>query len=88
MTEKQKNMLKRAQKHALLFIKRGATIRSVAKETGYSKSTVQLDLHRIQDEYPQLHKKALEKVNLHKQVAPIRGGEATRLKYANEKEGI
>lgn len=83
---KQQEIIKRARKHALLFIKRNATVRSVAEETGFSKTTVHLDLYRIQQDYPDLFGKVQEKINFHNQVKSIRGGEATRKKKEKKKK--
>lgn len=84
MTEKQRMRLERARKHALLFIKRDANIRTVAKETGYSKNTIHLDLYRIEKDYPDLFKIVLHKIIIQKESRHIRGGEATKNKYLKE----
>jgi hypothetical protein len=77
---KQEEIKLRARKHALLFIERNADIRSVSKITGYSRSTIHLDLHRIEEYYPDLYNKVLEKINFHQSVKHLRGGYATQEK--------
>ena len=63
------------------------TIRETAKKFGYSKSTIHNDvsyrLQKIDNELYEETKKILDE-NLSER--HIRGGEATRQKYANEKE--
>jgi putative DeoR family transcriptional regulator (stage III sporulation protein D) len=76
---------KRAIEHGILFIKRDATVRSVAKLTGYSKTTVHLDLYRLEEIHPYLFQKVKEKLKLNTAVRHIRGGEATK-KIAERKK--
>lgn len=64
----------RAIKHGLLFIKRNATVRSVAKLTGASKTTVHLDLLRLEKIHSELYKKVREKLDYNMAVRHIRGG--------------
>lgn len=75
----------RAIKHGRLFIKRDATVRTVAKESGFSKSTVHLDLHRLEFIHFDLYKKCMKKLNYHKSVRSIRGGEASRKKHERKR---
>lgn len=79
---KEDKIEERVLKHARLFIKRNATIRSVAKETGWSKSTVDKDLRvRLPLIHMPLFEKVTEKIVLHRSVRHIRGGESTRRKW-------
>lgn len=73
-------MAKRAVKH-------GLTVRQLAKETGCSKSTI----HNHFIKYlPDIDRTLSEEVNEllahHKAVRHQRGGEATRQRFAREKE--
>ncbi|SHG92663.1 putative DeoR family transcriptional regulator, stage III sporulation protein D [Thermosyntropha lipolytica DSM 11003] len=74
---------KRAVKIAKHIIKTSDTVRQTAEVFGISKSTVHKDvterLPRINSELAEEVKKILEK---NKAERHIRGGEATRLKYA------
>lgn len=81
MYSKHEAIVKRSIEHGMLFIKRDATIRSVAKETGYNKSTVHLDLHRLEKVHPALYDKVKEKLSWNSATKHQRGGEATRKKY-------
>jgi hypothetical protein len=78
---KSEMILLRARKHALMFIERDENIRSVAARTGFSKDTVNLDLHRIKDAYPELYFKVLNKLNHNKAVKHFRGGYSTQEMY-------
>jgi hypothetical protein len=78
---KAEKIKERAIEHGMLFIKRDATIRSVAKETGYNKSTIHLDLHRLEKIHPALYEKVLLKINFNYSTKHHRGGEATRKKH-------
>lgn len=82
----QDDMTERILKEAEYIIKTGATVRSAAKVFCFSKSTIHKDvsqrLQYIDNELYLLVKNVLEK-NLSER--HIRGGIATRLKYAKEK---
>lgn len=82
---KQEQIKERALKHGRLFIKRDATIRDVSKETGFSKSTIHLDLHRLEEIHFELYRKCMEKISFHKRVRSVRGGEVTRKKYERKR---
>jgi putative DeoR family transcriptional regulator (stage III sporulation protein D) len=86
MTKFNEEMNARVLKHARLFIKRDANIRSVAKVTGWSKSTVEKDLNlRLPLLHMELSEKVQEKISYHRNVRHIRGGEATRSKWDRKK---
>lgn len=75
----------RVLKHARLMLERGATVRSVAQKTGYSKTTVFLDLtQRLQEINYDLFLKVEEILEYNASVRHLRGGEVTRKKF---KEG-
>jgi putative DeoR family transcriptional regulator (stage III sporulation protein D) len=76
----------RAIKHGLLFIERNATIRSVAQETKNNKSTIHLDLHRLESIHPDLYKLVQEKLEFNSSVKHIRGGENTRKMWEKRKK--
>jgi putative DeoR family transcriptional regulator (stage III sporulation protein D) len=79
----------RVLKHGRLFIKRDANIRSVAKLSGWSKSTVEKDLNmRLPLLHIDLYEKVREKLLFHKNVRHIRGGEATKVKWNKKQDRI
>ena len=80
ISKKQEIIKQRAIKHGLLFIKRNSTIRSVAKETGFSKSIVHLDLHRLKEIHPDLYNEVVNKMNFNFSVKHIRGGNTMKMK--------
>ena len=65
----------------------GATVRAAARVLGVSKSTVHKDVTvRLKEISPALHKEVMRVLMLNKAQRHIRGGEATRLRYARMKE--
>lgn len=65
---------------------RKVTVRDAAKRFGISKSTVHKDLrHRLPKLDKQLYKKVDEVLNVNLAERHIRGGEATRRKYREER---
>lgn len=67
---------------------KNATVRSLAKETGYSKSTIHKDLsERLKNISGTLYEEVREKLNINKEERCIRGGEATKQKYLSLKQG-
>jgi len=71
--------------HANLMISNDNTIRSVARMTGWSKSTVLVDLKkRLPIINPELYQKVKNKVKYNTAIRHIRGGQATKLKYSEE----
>ena len=70
---------------AQLIIENKATVRRAAKKFGISKSTVHKDLsERLVKINPVLAKQAREIMDENKMERHIRGGMATKLKYAKE----
>ena len=66
------------------LIENNATVRSVAKKFGISKSTVHKDItENLKAVNPILQKQVQEVLNKNKNERHIRGGEATRAKYLN-----
>lgn len=64
-----------------------STVRACAKQFGISKSTVHKDVsERLVKIQPQLHKQVKEILELNKQERHIRGGQATKLKYEEQKK--
>lgn len=75
-------IVSRILKHARLFLERDNNIRSVAKITGWSKTTVHLDLvDRLPQVYLDLSKKVLEKIEKQKAIKHLIGGYATQQKW-------
>lgn len=65
----------------------GATVRAAARVLGVSKSTIHKDVTvRLKEISPALHKEVMRVLMLNKAQRHIRGGEATRLRYARMKE--
>ena len=78
-----KKIESRVLKEAQLFIKRGETIRSVAKQVGISKSTVAKDLEEpLKHINPELYQKVKEKKYKNWNEKHIRGGESIKRKWA------
>lgn len=72
---------------AQYIIENKATVRCAAKKFGISKSTVHKDLsERLVKINPALAKQAREIMDENKMERHIRGGMATKLKYAKEHE--
>lgn len=86
MSPKQREIMERSIAHGMLFIKRGENIRTVSQKTKYSKSTVHLDLHRLEEYHPELHKKVMEKLNINLAVRHIRGGESNKKIWERKKK--
>lgn len=82
----QEHILKRVLEVSHYIIESSATVRYTAKVFGVSKSTVHKD---ITERLPLIDKELSEKVrkvlDLNKSERHIRGGEATRQKYINDK---
>ncbi len=67
----------------LYIVENNATVRSAAKHFGISKSTVHQDVTvRLEQASPQLCEQVRAVLKQNKQERHIRGGEATRRKYA------
>lgn len=66
------------------IVENNATVRSAAKVFGISKSTVHKDVTtRLRYINPGLYVQLKKHLEINKSFRHIRGGEATRLKYAN-----
>lgn len=80
MTEQ---MEKRACELAVYIIETGATVRAAAQHFGVSKSTVHKDIaFRLRQLNPALYHAARAVLDKNKQERHIRGGLATKRKYA------
>ena len=67
------------------LVENKATVRSVAKHFGISKSTVHKDITQALKKINQtLYLQAKEILDINKQERHLRGGEATRKKYQHE----
>ena len=76
----------RAINLARYIIDKKATVRSAAKEFGISKSTVHKDVTQILKNVDvELYYQVKEILEINKKERHIRGGEATRIKYINQK---
>lgn len=72
---------------ARYMLERKSTVRDTSKQFGVSKSTVHKDITvRLRQVSPSLYKEIRQLLDLNKQERHIRGGLATRRKYALEKE--
>ncbi len=73
----------RAKELAAYIIDTGATVRQAAKRFGISKSTVHTDITaRLSKSEPDLYDKVRLVLDVNKEERHIRGGEATRKKFA------
>ena len=74
----------RAIRFAQSIIENGATVRETAKEFGISKSTVHKDVtERLPIINNQLYRQVKAVLEKNKQERHIRGGQATKMKYAH-----
>ena len=72
---------------ASYIIENNATVRQTAKQFGISKSTVHKDVtERLTQINPSLARQAREVLNVNKLERHIRGGQATKEKYAHRQE--
>ncbi len=73
----------RARELALYIIETSCTVRQAAKYFGISKSTVHTDITaRLKKSEPDLYDKVRVILDINKEERHIRGGEATRRKFA------
>lgn len=78
-------MEKRACALAVYMIETGATVRAAAKQFGVSKSTVHKDLsHRLKNYNQELYQQVRQVLDVNKRERHIRGGMATKRKYARK----
>ena len=64
-----------------------ATVRSIAKDYGISKSTVHKDLtERLKEINGSLYNEVREKLDVNREERHLRGGEATKQKYLSLKQ--
>ncbi|MCS1352261.1 sporulation transcriptional regulator SpoIIID [Mechercharimyces sp. CAU 1602] len=71
------------------FVETRNTVRHIAKEFGVSKSTVHKDLtERLPEINPELAEEVKKILEYHKSIRHLRGGEATKVKYKNQKEKV
>lgn len=72
---------------ARYMLERQTTVRDTSRQFGVSKSTVHKDITvRLRQVSPSLYQEIRKLLDLNKQERHIRGGLATRRKYALEKE--
>ena len=77
----------RAIEIANYMIENNATVRQAAKNFGISKSTVQKDVtERLEQVNPSLAAEARKVIDVNKSERHIRGGMATKEKYAHQHE--
>lgn len=74
----------RVSLHVELLLK-DLTLREIADRTGYSKTTVHLDVtKRVARWYPDLAPKAREILDQHYSTKHLRGGKATKRKFKTQ----
>lgn len=79
-----KNIEQRACELAEYIIENKATVRAAAKQFGISKSTVHKDLtERLKTVSPSLYREVRRLLDINKAERHIRGGMATKRKYAS-----
>lgn len=77
------NMEERAVQLAQFIIERETTVRAAARQFGVSKSTVHKDVsQRLKRQDPELYRQVRQVLARNKAERHLRGGEATREKYA------
>ncbi|MBE6159527.1 MAG: LacI family DNA-binding transcriptional regulator [Lactobacillales bacterium] len=82
------NINERVLNETQVILKNGYTIREIAKIFNVSKSTVHKDLNdRLLKIDKEKHKKVSKILKYHMDIRHIRGGESTKNKYLNSKEG-
>ena len=82
------NMEERAERLALYIIENRTTVRAAAAKFGISKSTVHKDVtDRLMQINPVLAKQARHVLDVNKSERHIRGGLATKEKYAHHCAG-
>lgn len=81
-----KDIADRVFEESTYMLNTGKTVREIATEFKISKSTVHKDLHeRLKDLDKKLYNKIEKIMKAHIAIRHIKGGEATRLKYARLK---
>lgn len=75
----------RTVNEANYIVDNNATVRETAKQIGVSKSTVHKDVTKRLSKSSQLYFDVLSVLNTNKSERHIRGGNATKRKYANAK---
>ncbi|KZE38415.1 stage III sporulation protein D [Bhargavaea cecembensis] len=79
---------RRCLKLGELLLETRATVRALARSTGYSKSTVHKDLtERLPNVDGELAREVAEVLAYHKAIRHLRGGEATRDKWRRTRTG-
>ncbi len=77
----------RCETLALYMIENSSTVRATAMHFGISKSTVHKDVTKVlKGTNKALYRKVADLLDKNKMERHIRGGEATKKKYADEKE--
>lgn len=78
----QRKINDRVLEAAHLLIKKRTNIREIAKELGYSKSTIHIDLSvRLKELNIELYHKIMEIFQINQSEKHIRGGLSTKRKY-------
>ena len=76
----------RCETIAIYMLENRATVRGTASVFGISKSTVHKDVSKVLKRInPPLHKEVEKLLSINKSERHIRGGEATKQKYASKK---
>ena len=83
-----KNINERVLNETKVILKTGYTIREIAKIFNVSKSTVHKDLHERLLKIDKTKYDLVDEIlKYHTNIRHIRGGESTKNKYLNSKEG-
>lgn len=69
----------------MLVVSRDMTIRKIANKTGFSKTNVHFNLMKLRDIDYDLFFAVRTRLEQHNKLKHIKGGEATRRKYARNK---
>ena len=85
MTQHEMKLSSRCEVLAAYLIENNATVRSTASYYGISKSTVHKDLtEKLKRKNPALYRQVAKVLHTNMAERHLRGGEATRKKYAHE----
>lgn len=81
--------VRRMISHALMILSQHLTIRQTAKQSGFSRQTVYLDVtERLNKQFPNsnLARDVRQVLDYHKSVRHLRGGEATKRRYQKNED--
>ena len=79
----------RAKRNAEYIVETGCTVRACAEKLGASKSTVHKDVtERLRTIDPELYERVKKVLDVNLSERHLRGGDATKKKYENQREKV